>query len=79
MPHLDEMEGAPRITTVELTVRAQVPRLDAGMLDGIVGQAADLCPSPTRCAANVEINVRSELVPNLEITREPGSSATAAR
>jgi lipoyl-dependent peroxiredoxin len=76
---LDEVEGAPRITTVELTVRAQVPGLDAGILEGIVGQAADLCPVSNALRGNVEINVRSQLVPNVDITREPGSSATAAR
>src|SRR3954452_19385316 len=32
---LDEVEGAPRITTVELTVRAEVPGLDAGVLERI--------------------------------------------
>ena len=48
---LDEVDGAPRITTVELTVRAQVPGLDAADLERIVARAAELCPSPTRCTA----------------------------
>src|SRR3954469_4202806 len=37
---LDEVEGAPRITAVELTVRAQVPGLDAALLERMVGRAA---------------------------------------
>jgi osmotically inducible protein OsmC len=75
---LDEVEGAPRITTVELTVRAQVPGLDAGVLDRIVGQAADLCPVSNALRGNVEINMRSELVPTVEIAPEPATGATGA-
>jgi osmotically inducible protein OsmC len=75
---LDEVEGAPRITTVELTVRAQVAGLDAGVLDRIVGQAADLCPVSNALRGNVAINVRSELLPNVEMTPEPSESATGA-
>jgi lipoyl-dependent peroxiredoxin len=75
---LDEVEGAPRITTVELTVGAQVPGLDAGVLDRIVGQAADLCPVSNALRGNVAINVRSELLPNVEMTPEPAESATGA-
>jgi lipoyl-dependent peroxiredoxin len=68
---LDEVDGAPRITTVELTVHAQVPGLTAAVLERIVGQAADLCPVSNALRGNVTIDVRSELVPNVEITREP--------
>jgi osmotically inducible protein OsmC len=75
---LDEVEGAPRITTVELTVRAQVPELDAGVLERIVGEAADLCPVSNALRGNVTINVRSELAPDVEITPGPGESATGA-
>jgi osmotically inducible protein OsmC len=75
---LDEVEGAPRITTVELTVRAEVPGLDAGVLERIVGQAADLCPVSNALRGNVTINVRSELVPGVEFTPEPLESATGA-
>ena len=75
---LDEVAGAPRITSVELTVRAQVPGLDASVLDRIVGQAADLCPVSNALRGNVTINVRSELVPSVEITPEPAESATGA-
>jgi lipoyl-dependent peroxiredoxin len=75
---LDEVDGVPRITTVELTVRAQVPGLGAGGLERIVGQAADLCPVSNALRGNVEVNVRSELVPNVEITPELRSSVAGA-
>ena len=60
---LDDVEGAPRITTVELTVRVQVPGLEAAVLEQMVGRAADLCPVSNALSGNVEINVRSELAP----------------
>jgi osmotically inducible protein OsmC len=75
---LDEVKGAPRITTIELTVRAQVPGLDAGVLERMVGQAADLCPVSNALRGNVTINVRSELVSDVESTPEPQESATGA-
>jgi lipoyl-dependent peroxiredoxin len=75
---LDAVEGAPRITTVELTVRAQVPGLDAGVLERMVGRAADLCPVSNALRGNVTINVRSELVSDVESTPEPQESATGA-
>jgi osmotically inducible protein OsmC len=75
---LDEVEAAPRITTAELTVRAEVPGLEPTDLERIVGQAADLCPVSNALRGNVTIRVRSELVPNVEITPEPRKSAIAA-
>jgi lipoyl-dependent peroxiredoxin len=68
---LDEVEGAPRITTVELTVRAQVPGLEAALFEQMVGQAADLCPVSNALRGNVEISVRSELAPRVEATPKP--------
>ena len=68
---LDEVNGAPRITTVELTVRAQVPGLDAADLEQIVGEAADLCPVSNALHGNVEVKVSSELVRGLETTPVP--------
>jgi osmotically inducible protein OsmC len=65
---LDEVEGAPRITTAELTIRAQVPGLDATELEHTVAQAAELCPVSNALHGNVEVNVRSELVPGVETT-----------
>ena len=75
---LDEVEGAPRITTIALTVRAQVPGLDAAVLERMVGQAADLCPVSNALRGNVTINVRSELVSDVERTPKPQESATGA-
>jgi osmotically inducible protein OsmC len=56
---LDEVEGAPRITTVELTVRAQVPGIEAAELERMVERAADLCPVSNALRGNVEITLRS--------------------
>ena len=58
---LDEVDGAPRITTVQLTVHARVPGLDAAELERTVGLAADLCPVSNALRGNVEIGVRNEL------------------
>jgi osmotically inducible protein OsmC len=65
---LDEVEGAPRITTVELAVRAEVPGLDATELERTVARAAALCPVSNALRRNVEVNMRSELVPGAETT-----------
>jgi osmotically inducible protein OsmC len=61
---LDEVEGAPRITTVELTVRAEVPGLEAAVLQRMIRRAADLCPVSNALRGNVQINVQSELTPS---------------
>ena len=58
---LDEVDGAPRITTVELTVRARVPALDKAGLERNVAQAADLCPVSNALCGNVEITVHDEV------------------
>src|SRR5919198_2309606 len=58
---LDEVDGAPRITTVELTVHAQVPGVEEPELERVVGRAADLCPVSNAVRGNVGINLRSEL------------------
>jgi hypothetical protein len=72
---LDEVEGIPRITTVELTVRARVPGLETAVFERMVEQAADLCPVSAALRGNVEINVRSELASSGDATREPGDPA----
>jgi len=56
---LDEVAGAPRITMVELTVRAQVPGIEAAELERMVERAADLCPVSNALRGNVEITVRN--------------------
>jgi lipoyl-dependent peroxiredoxin len=58
---LDEVHGAPRITTVDLTVRARVPGLDTAEFERNVAQAAALCPVSNALRGNVEITVRSAL------------------
>jgi lipoyl-dependent peroxiredoxin len=58
---LDEVDGAPRITTVALTVNARVPDLDRAGLKRNVEQAAELCPVSNALRGNVEISVRDEL------------------
>jgi lipoyl-dependent peroxiredoxin len=58
---LDEVDGAPRITTVELTVRARVPKLDKAGLERNVAQAAGLCPVSNALRGNVEITVHEEV------------------
>jgi osmotically inducible protein OsmC len=76
---LGEVEGVPRITTIELTVRVQVPGLEAAVLKGIVARAADLCPVSNALRGNVKVFVRSELAPSVETTHEPGESTPPAR
>jgi organic hydroperoxide reductase OsmC/OhrA len=63
---LDEAEGAPRITTVDLAVDVQVPGLEAATLERVVQAAADLCNA---LRGNVEIDVRSSLPKGAETTR----------
>jgi lipoyl-dependent peroxiredoxin len=58
---LDEVDGAPRITSVDLSVRAVVPGLDAGKFERMVGRAEDLCPVSNALHGNVRISVRHEL------------------
>jgi lipoyl-dependent peroxiredoxin len=58
---LDEVDGAPKITTVELAVRGSVPSLDAAGFEQHVAQAAGLCPVSNALRGNVAISVSSEL------------------
>jgi lipoyl-dependent peroxiredoxin len=58
---LDEVDGAPRITTVELTVSGSAPGLDAAGFEQHVARAADLCPVSNALRGNVAISVSSEL------------------
>ncbi|MGH2894892.1 MAG: OsmC family peroxiredoxin, partial [Solirubrobacteraceae bacterium] len=58
---LDEIGGAPQITTIELTIRARVPGLTQASFDDTVARAADLCPVSNALRGNVAIAVRSEL------------------
>jgi lipoyl-dependent peroxiredoxin len=76
---LGEVQGVPRITTIELTVRVRVPGLEAAVLKGIVARAADLCPVSNALRGNVKVFVRSELAPSVETTHKPGESTPPAR
>ena len=58
---LDEVDGAPKITTVALTVRARVPGLGQTEFDQALEQAANLCPVSNALRGNVEISVNGEL------------------
>jgi osmotically inducible protein OsmC len=58
---LDEVDGAPRITSVDLSVRALVPGLDAGEFERMVGRAEALCPVSNALHGNVRISVSHEL------------------
>ena len=57
----DEVEDAPRITAVELAVRAQVPGLEQADFEQHVGRAAALCPVSNALRSNVQISLQSEL------------------
>ena len=56
---LDEVDVAPKITSVELLVRGSVPGLDAAGFDEHVERAAALCPVSNALRGNVEISVSS--------------------
>jgi len=58
---LEEVDGAPRITTSELTIRAQVPGLEQTDFEQLLGRAANLCPVSNAVRGNVEISLASEL------------------
>jgi organic hydroperoxide reductase OsmC/OhrA len=58
---LDEVAGAPRVTSVELAVRTRVPRLDKAGLARTVAPVAVLCPVANAARGNVEITVRHQV------------------
>jgi lipoyl-dependent peroxiredoxin len=58
---LDEVDGAPRITTIELTIHVQVPGLEQTDFEQLLRRAADLCPVSNALRGNVEISLASEL------------------
>jgi osmotically inducible protein OsmC len=73
---LAEVDGAPRITTIELAVRAQVPGLEAADLTRLIESAGDLCPLSNALRDNVKISVRSEL--SLDRSSRPSHSRQEA-
>ncbi len=58
---LDEVDGAPKITAVALTVVARVPGLEEAAFEQAVERAAGLCPVSNALRGNVEIGVQGEL------------------
>jgi len=58
---LDEVGGAPTITTSKLRVRGRVPGMDASAFDAVVQEAAALCPV-SRLFAGAEVTAESELL-----------------
>ena len=58
---LDEVDGAPKITTVTFRVSAHVPGLELAGFDQAVERAASLCPVSNALRGNVEVSLHSEL------------------
>ena len=58
---LDEVEGAPKVTASELSVRARVPGIEPPGFEQAVERASALCPVSNALRGNVEITVQSEL------------------
>lgn len=69
---LDEVGGAPKITTMHLNVRAWVAELQTDAFEGLVEQAAKLCPLSNALRGNVQISVESSLEEG-----EPGTAGIA--
>jgi len=58
---LDEVDGAPRITAVALTVAARVPALGRADFDRALEGASALCPVSNALRGNLEISIAAEL------------------
>lgn len=58
---LDEVDGAPRITAVQLRTRARVPGLEPASFEAILERAGALCPVSNALRGNVEIDLRGQL------------------
>jgi osmotically inducible protein OsmC len=57
---LDEVDGRPTVTRSAVTVRAAVPGVEEAAFQGLVKEAADLCPV-SRLFAGAEITVEAGL------------------
>ena len=55
-----ELEGAPRITAMDLHVRGVIPALDGRSLQDAVASAAKLCPVANALRRSARINVVAE-------------------
>lgn len=58
---LDEVDGAPRITAVDLAVGARVPGIEPHAYERAIQRAAALCPVSNALRNNVDISVQGEL------------------
>ena len=58
---LDEVDGAPKVTRSELSVRARVAGIEAADFEQQIQRASELCPVSNALRGNVEITVHSEL------------------
>ncbi len=58
---LDEVDGAPRITRVALTVRGRVDGLDESRFQEAVDRAAAVCPVSNALRGNLDISVEATL------------------
>ena len=58
---LDEVDGAPRITRVVLSVHGRVKGVDDSSFQALVARAAALCPVSNALRGNVDISVDAKL------------------
>jgi len=58
---LDEVDGAPRITAVTLSIRGRVEKLDRSRFQEAIEAAGALCPVSNALRGNVEISVEAIL------------------
>jgi osmotically inducible protein OsmC len=58
---LDRVEGALKITTMELTVMGSVPGIDKGKLEELARTAEQRCPVSNALRTNVEIRLSAQL------------------
>lgn len=58
---LEEVDGAPRITAVALSVRGRVEGLDRSRFQEAVGRAEALCPVSNALRGNLAISVEASL------------------
>jgi osmotically inducible protein OsmC len=58
---LDEVDGAPRVTASELSIRARVQGIESAGFEQQVERASQLCPVSNALRGNVEISVQAGL------------------
>jgi osmotically inducible protein OsmC len=58
---LDEVDGAPKVTASQLSVRARVQGIESAGFEQQVERAGQLCPVSNALRGNVEISVQAEL------------------